>query len=120
MQVGNVQYINICVNLLQDVEEIKYEEIVDFVKKTGNYRKNNNNKRNICRRCKPFIFDDGCFTRKQTHQNIFKWLRKGRQITSLRAYMQHLEVLKNGSALPIETLQLFFSTVKICRIFMGK
>ena len=30
-----------------------------------------------------------------------------------------MEVSKNGSKLPIETLQFFFSTVKICRIFMG-
>ena len=47
-----------------------------------------------------------CITRKQT-QNVFKWLRKGRQMTSLSAYMQHLGVSKNGGKIPIETLQLF-------------
>ena len=42
-------------------------------------------------------------TIKQTHQNVFKWLRKGRQMTSLRAYNYatehggHLGVSKIGS-----------------------
>ena len=86
----------VCGNLvssptLQDraMDEKKYEEIVYFVKH-GNY--------------------SVCITRKRTDENVFKWLRKGRQMTSLRAYMQHLGVSKNGGKLPIETLQLLFNT----------
>ena len=95
--------------------------------KNGNYPvtvKNNNKKRNFRRRCKPFIFDDGLYYKKTDSSKHLQVVKKGRQMTSLRAYMQHLDVSKNGSKLvckvPIKTLKLFFITVKICRIFIGK
>ena len=75
------------------MDEKNYEEIIYFVKH-GNYPvtvKDKNKKRNFRRRCKPFIFDDGLYyNKKQTQQKVFKWLRKRRQMASLRAYMQQI------------------------------
>ena len=54
---------------------------------------------------------------KQTHQNVLKLLRKGRQLTSKSIHATdhggHSFVSKNGSKRPIATLLLFYRTIKM-------
>ena len=70
------------------MDEIKYEEVVDFVKKkNGNYSVTVK----TITRSEIFAVDANhlflmtvCIIRKQTHQNVLKWLRNRRHMTSLR------------------------------------